>query len=334
MFQPWLAQGSEYKSWVRHHRWFKRETLYTCDQEEAGLRAYKAALGEQEGLLGDGIYAESCGRCISRFPRLSSIFVSDGVPHAVNLDSRFYANGPTLLQRQHPNVLLTTCFDGEEFESADRHVGIVLRALAIANVRIEELVTHNEWGPSHEFSSDTVPGWPSGLDLSKLSRLDLCLRDGKRLPSGADWSTAICPLLEQMPALTELYLRFCSRQNDHPTVAGLWELNTPKLTILAVEGLKLTRIAFCDFLRRHNHLRQLTLYHVRVTDGQWFNIFKNLREHPELEDLEITHVDDGRLDCPVSTFRQPELSDEATLELYDYLHGEGDWTDRLSRSWK
>jgi hypothetical protein len=137
-----------------------------------------------------------------------------------------------------------------------------------------------------------------------------------------------------MPALTELYLRFCSRQNDHPTVAGLWELNTPKLTILAVEGLKLTRIAFCDFLRRHNHLRQLTLYDVRVTDSQWFNIFKNLREHPELEDLEITHVDDGRLDCPVSTFRQPELSDEATLELYDYLHGEGDWTDRLSRSWK
>jgi hypothetical protein len=200
----------KYKIWVRNNRLIRGKTFYTCDEEEAGLRAYNAALGEQERLLGDGIYTETCGRCISRFPRLSSIFISDGVPQAVNLDSRSYANGPTLLQRQHPNVLLTMCFNGEEFESADRHVGIVLRALAIANVRIAEL---------------------------------------------------------------------------------------------AVEGLKLTRIAFCDFLRRHNHLRQLTLYDVRVTDGQWFNIFKNLREHPELEDLEITHVDDGRLDCPVSTLR-------------------------------
>jgi hypothetical protein len=61
-------------------------------------------------------------------------------------------------------------------------------------------------------------------------------------------------------------------------------------------------------------------------------MLKILREHPELEDLEITH-DDGRLKCPIATFRQPELSDEATLELYDFLHGEGDWTKRLSRLW-
>ena len=86
-------------------------------------------------------------------------------------------------------------------------------------------------------------------------------------------------------------------------------------------------------MRRHNHLRQLTLYDVRVTDSQWFEIFKTLREHTELEDLDITCVDNGRLKCPVSTFRQPELSDETTLELHYYLHGECAWTDRLSRHW-
>lgn len=33
--------------------------------------------------------------------------------------------------------------------------------------------------------------------------------------------------------------------------------------------------------------------------AQWFDIFKVLREHPELEDLDINHVDDGRLHCPI-----------------------------------
>ena len=334
MFQPWFAEASEYKSQVRHDRWYKHEPPYTRDQEKTGLRAYQAGLRKQRRLLRYGTYKKTCGRCMSRFPLLSSIFISDGVPEAINLDIQFRSNGPTLFQRQHPNVLLKNGFDEYERESADRHVSNVLQALAIANVPIEELVTHNEWGPSQGFSMANVPGWPNGLDLSNLSRLDLCLRDGKRSPSGADWSAAICPLLEQMPALTELYLRFCCRRNEYPTVANLWGLNTPNLTILSVEGLKLTRVAFCDFLRRHNHLRELTLCDVRITDGQWFDIFKVLREHPELEDLDINHVDDGRLDCPISTFGQPELPDDVTLELYDYLHGEADWTDSLSREWR
>ena len=152
------------------------------------------------------------------------------------------------------------------------------------------------------------------------------------MSSGADWSTAICPLLQQMCALSELYLRFCSRKISFPTVVELCRLSTPQLTILAVEGLMLTRMAFCDFLRRHNRLRQLTFYAVRVSDGQWFGIFKILREHPEIEDLEITRVDDGRPDCPIATLRLPELPDETTLELYDYLHGEGDGANRLSLS--
>lgn len=94
--------------------------------------------------------------------------------------------------------------------------------------------------------------------------------------------------------------------------------------MLMVTRLKLSRIAFCSFLRCHVHLWQLTLYDVRVTDGQWHSIFKTLREHPELEDLEINHIDGGRLDCPIPTFHQPEPSDKLTSELYAYLHGERD----------
>lgn len=136
-----------------------------------------------------------------------------------------------------------------------------------------------------------------------------------------------------MPPLEELYLRFSCRRNEYPTVAKLWELHNPRLHIFAVEGFKLTRIPFYDFLRRHNHLQELTLYNVRVTDGQWFESFKVLREHPELEDLDIAYVDDGKLDCPISTLAQPDLSDDLTLELYDYLHRKANWTDNLSRWW-
>ena len=333
MLEAWLAEGSEYIETIRHDRWFKHEPPYTHGQEKTGLRAYKVALREQQRLIGDGTYAETCGRCITRFPRLSSIFISDGVPQALNLDSKSDAKVPTLLNKQYPNLLLRDCSQIDVLESADHHVTNVFRALAVANFQAEELVTHNEWGPSYEFSMNSVPEWSRRLNFSRLSRLDLCLRDGKQLSGGADWSSAICPMMERVPTLTELYLRFCARKNTYPTVTELWGLNAPQLTILAIEGLKLTRTAFCNFIRRHNHLRQLTLYDVRVTDSQWFQIFKTLREHPELEDLDITCVDDGRLNCPVSTFRQPELSDDTTLELHDYLHGEGAWTDRLSRHW-
>ena len=54
---------------------------------------------------------------------------------------------------------------------------------------------------------NSVPEWSRRLNFSRLSRLDLCLRDGKQLSGGADWSTAICPILERVPTLTELYLR-------------------------------------------------------------------------------------------------------------------------------
>ena len=255
MFRPGLAQGSEYRFWLRRDRGIKRKALYAPDQEDAGLRAYKAALRKQEKILHNGTYTAICGHCISRFPRVSSIFVSDGIPPAVNLDRRSDAEGPTLLQRQHPDVLLTSHFNTDQFESADYHVGMVLEALAPANTPIKELVTYNEWGPSYDFSMDNVPQWRTKLDLSMLSRLDLCLRDTKQLSSSMDWSTAVVPLLERMSALNELYLRFCARKKSFPTITALWKLNIPNLTILAVEGFNLMYTAFCNFLSCHDRLR-------------------------------------------------------------------------------
>lgn len=328
-----LAQDSGYLEEIRNDWQRQIKPSYTRDQERAGLRAYRAALREQERLIDDGTYAETCGRCIGRFPRLSSIFISDGVPQALNLDSKSNAETPTLLERHHPNLLLREFSDGCSFESADRHVGNVLRALTIANVQIEKLVTLNGWGPSYNFAKNRVPE-ARPLDLSKLSRLDLCLRDGWYLSRGPDRSSAICPLLEQLPVLTELYLRFCANKNRFATVAELWSLSAAELTTLAVEGLKFSGRAFCDFLRRHHRLGQLTLDYVGLTDGHWIEIFEVLREHPELQDPYISNVDGRR---PPALFFNAfrgfgEL--EVRFELQNNLRGDGDWTERLSEYWR
>lgn len=341
VFLASLAQEREYVRQVTGLWYDKRlrpGPLYTGDEVAAGFRAYKAAFREQERLLSDGLLTERLGLCISRFPKLSSVFISDSVPVALNLDIRPDVNGPTLLQKQHPDVLLHTISDflqdeQDEIRSANRHAAFVLRTLAAANVRLEELVTYDDWGPTWEFSWDSVPDGLDRLDLSSLTRLDLCLRDGSGTVGGADWSAVLCPLLVRSPALAELYLQFTGRRNSHPTIAGIWELNLPRLAVLSIEQLKLTRTAFCNFLRRHIHLRELTLQHIKESDGRWYSIFERIREHPRLEDLAIRDLDKWKLDCPVVTFSQPELPDEVTLELYDYLHGEGGWTAGLSRLW-
>ncbi|KAK3311473.1 uncharacterized protein B0T15DRAFT_76656 [Chaetomium strumarium] len=260
------------------------------------------------------------------------------VPDALNFDIRPNANAPSVQKKQRPGAVSYTISDElqeerDEIRAANHHTAFVLRILAVAKVRLEELVTYNDWGPTWEFSRDSVPGYLDGLDFSRLTRLDVCLRDGSEAPGGADWSAVLCPLLAESPALIELYLRFTGRHNEHPTVSGIWELSFPRLTVLSVEQLKLPRTKFRSFLRRHIHLRELTLLFVREIDGMWYSIFKTIREHPELEDLEIWHLDKWELDCPVRTFCQPELSDEVTLELYDYLHGEGGWTTSLSQLW-
>ena len=130
ILEAWLAQRFEYNETFRHDRLFKHEPPYTRKQENAGFRAYKAGLREQERLIGKGTYAETCGRCIPRFPQLSSIFISDGVPQALNLDSKSDAKVPTLLEKQHPNLLLSNCSHIDVLESADHHVTNVFRALA------------------------------------------------------------------------------------------------------------------------------------------------------------------------------------------------------------
>ena len=334
MLEAWPLQNNQYVTALRHERWSQFQSLYPLQQETAGLRAYKLALRKQERLFRKGTYAKTCGRCVARFPLLSSIFISDGIPEALNLDSKSHTKELSLFQRQHRSVLLRSGSYVDVFESADRHVHHVLRALAIAKVQVEELVTYNEWGPSYDFAECGIPAWSRQLDLSKLDRLDLCLRDGKEKPGGADWSAAIYPLMKQLPALTELYLRFYARQNEHPTLVGLWEARAPNLGVLSVEGLTLTREGFCTFLHSHCHLQQLTLYEVRLSDNQWYDLFRLLREHPALEDLEIASVGEGRLKCPIRTIGQPDLSDDLTLELRSYLHREGEWTERLSRYWE
>jgi hypothetical protein len=209
-----------------------------------------------------------------------------------------------------------------------------LRVLALARVCLREFVTYNDRGSTWEFLWDSVPaGCLDELDLSTLTRLDICLRDGSAAPDGADWSSVLCPLLAKSPGLTELYIRFNSRRNRYPTVNGIWESSFPRLAVLSLEQIKVPRTEFSAFLRRHVHLRELTFHFGRESEGRWYSIFTSIREHPVLEDLELFHLDEWRMGWAISTFHQPDESDDVTIDLYDYLHGDGGWTVSLSELW-
>ncbi len=139
-------------------------------------------------------------------------------------------------------------------------------------------------------------------------------------------------LLAQSPALTELYLRFSGRKVAYATVSGIWELHLPQLAVLSLQNAGLSRTTFCSFLDRHVHLRELTLTFMAETSGLWYRVFTSIRNHPGLEDLRIFGLN-KKLQEPLSTFHQSELSSSRTRELYNYLHGNGEWTAALSRYW-
>lgn len=149
----------------------------TSKQKRAGLRAYQAAFLAQEMVVTHLDYPSQVGELISRFPRLSSVFISD-VP---------------LLARRLQYRGTHAYLQAEPTESADYHIALVLRALAIGQVRLKELVTYNGLGPSWKYSCVCLPGWLDVLDLSHLHRLDLFLRDGEIVSGGPDWSSTLCP---------------------------------------------------------------------------------------------------------------------------------------------
>ncbi|EXJ82233.1 hypothetical protein A1O3_06046 [Capronia epimyces CBS 606.96] len=345
MLQPKLGDPRQYRTRIRSEKWRLVQSIYSHVEEETGLVTYQAALAEQTNLLRGVAYTEICARCLSRFPLLSSIFISDGVPRAINLDMNHHFQIRTMFQRKYPKVLLRNMVEGIETESPDLHVANVLEAVAIAKIPLEELVTYNGWGPSNFFSMDHVRGWPVGLDVSKLTRLDLCLRDSNEPyePTDLQWSTTIGQLSLLMPAVTELHLRFVCKRWDHPTMNKLWDLNIPHLTKLGLEGLTMSRTGFVRFMDRHRHLREITLNDVRVNNERWLPVFRALREHPALEDLEISNVDNDRLSSvlssdrlssAISTLDVPRPIDDGRLELYNYLHRKGDWTDKLEVEWR
>jgi hypothetical protein len=82
----------------RYDRKFKPGPSYTGNEVAAGFTTYKVALREQERLLRNGLLIERCGLCVSRFPKLSGVFVSNSVPNALGLDIGLDVNDPTLLQ--------------------------------------------------------------------------------------------------------------------------------------------------------------------------------------------------------------------------------------------
>lgn len=137
-------------------------------------------------------------------------------------------------------------------------------------------------------------------------------------------------MLAGSPALTELRLRFDVSNAMCGDASKIWDLNLPGLAVLSLENLLLSRTTFCSFLDRHVHLRELTLYSVEERGGFWKRIFRSIRDHPGLEDLEIACLDGGRPRDILSTLSRPK---DSVLELYEYLHGRGEWTARLLREW-
>lgn len=354
-FQPWLAKASAYKAEVG------MTGSYSPEQKEAGRRAYRAGLREQTRLLRYGTYRNTSARCMSRLPRLCSISMSESAPFSLNFDlAQSRSRRPTTFQRQHPQTLLKWGVDVEHLGSADRHIRLILQAVAIAGVRIEDFVTHDMWGPGQYFRMDDLSGWSNASNLSTLTRLDIHLRHGQlwhASPNRPDLSKAICPLLEQMPALTDLYLRYnCdwTRPREHATISHFWDVHIPKLSTVVLEGLSFTPGAIRDFLCRHDQLEKITLWDVSASES-WSSVFKAMREHPTLKDFEISDVDGGRLhyfSVRISTTDPPELpqscgdpschgspcpwklESDTTDDLSKYLHGKGEWTERLAEKWK
>lgn len=60
------------------------------------------------------------------------------------------------------------------------------------------------------------------VDFSKLTRLDVSLRDENIAPGYEVFSAARCPLLAKTPALAELYLRFTSRDTMYSVLLTVW----------------------------------------------------------------------------------------------------------------
>jgi hypothetical protein len=55
-----------------------------------------------------------------------------------------------------------------------------------------------------------------------------------------------------------------------------------------------------------------------------------LRQHPELEDIEIDLGDSiAEIDFDISTFHHVEEMEGLTLDLFNYVHCEGAWTEGL-----
>ncbi|KAH6614591.1 hypothetical protein B0J18DRAFT_303745 [Chaetomium sp. MPI-SDFR-AT-0129] len=300
---------------------------------------------EQEQFLDDEKHRETYRSYVSQFPNLSSVFISNSIPGVLNLDIQ-----PDTHCRDHRLIWQQ---EAHEIRTMNHHTTFGFQTLAAANVCLQELVTY-DWGPTWDFSWESIPGCFQRLNFCRLTRLDLFLPEGTQSAARvADWSTVLLPLLAQLPALAELYLRFLGRNVPHATVSGIWELHLPQLAVLSLQNAGLFRTTFCGFLDRHVHLRELTLISMAETDGLWYSVFTSIRNHPRLKDLELFGLNKKLVNESISTsHHQSDMSSERILEasvyspgkgewldvrtneLYKYLHGEGEWTDGLSSYWE
>jgi len=81
----------------------------------------------------DGQVRATCVLCVSRFPRLSSVFISNSIPRPLNLDI------PRLKQRRRVMWESSTPeYERNEIRAMDFHAAFVFQTLAAANVRLEE----------------------------------------------------------------------------------------------------------------------------------------------------------------------------------------------------
>lgn len=315
-----------------------KQSLWAVEAE-ADYRAYFAGLAEQQTLLSDGSFPDTCGQALALFTSLYSVAISNGQPNCF----RVLRCGPecgqypgTILQYVPP-ILCTgqspTAAISHPDESSYLHHGLhhelVIQALSIAKCRPKEILVRKE--PAHGIQARWSPARVP--DVSGLRRLDIELQVGRFSGAITDYSGPICALLKHANALVELGIHFL-RPRDAVSCKDLWRLEFPNLTTLILEDAELTSATeLCAFLDRHrHHLRVLKLIKIMSPDEHfWRRPLQFLRELHIFDTLEDFHISTAygyvgqRFEvstlCNTHRHRVCGIHCEADTKLLDYLRG-------------
>lgn len=188
-----------------------------------------------------------------------------------------------------------------------------------------------------------------GLRFDELRTLKIELTiwmEEARWTEEACWRGSLLSLLRRTRQLESLNLKCCT---EWETFSGdLWDaINLPILKALRLDKLSYYGTAFCRFLKRHEHLKQLVFVDVDVTHESramlisttdWHDLFDTLRSHPTLEMFEAS------AHCSHGSHQHLAISRDHTImcpgheegerDLTAFLKSTGEWTECLQDMWK